>query len=80
MTDAQWARIEPLLPDRTPRRGGDRRAPVVAFHLGSAGTETEAGSGDGPAAGAVLLAVRVNDDLLGGWELTPSGEITFAER
>ena len=22
MTDAQWARIEPLLPDRTPRRGG----------------------------------------------------------
>nr|WP_159061804.1 IS5 family transposase [Streptomyces corchorusii] len=22
MTDAQWARIEPLLPDRTPKRGG----------------------------------------------------------
>ncbi|MFD4923208.1 transposase [Streptomyces goshikiensis] len=22
MTDVQWARIEPLLPDRTPRRGG----------------------------------------------------------
>ncbi|MGW6984862.1 transposase [Streptomyces sp. NPDC054932] len=22
MTDAQWARIEPLLPDRAPRRGG----------------------------------------------------------
>ncbi|MGP3977948.1 transposase [Streptomyces sp. 8N114] len=22
MTDAQWARIEPLLPDRTPQRGG----------------------------------------------------------
>lgn len=22
LTDAQWARIEPLLPDRTPRRGG----------------------------------------------------------
>ncbi|WP_420707275.1 IS5 family transposase [Streptomyces sp. NRRL F-2799] len=22
VTDAQWARIEPLLPDRTPRRGG----------------------------------------------------------
>ncbi|MEU2953944.1 transposase [Streptomyces xanthochromogenes] len=21
MTDTQWARIEPLLPDRTPRRG-----------------------------------------------------------
>ncbi|AJT69658.2 hypothetical protein T261_8061 [Streptomyces lydicus] len=21
-TDVQWARIEPLLPDRTPRRGG----------------------------------------------------------
>ncbi|WP_435191476.1 transposase [Streptomyces sp. bgisy126] len=21
-TDARWARIEPLLPDRTPRRGG----------------------------------------------------------
>ncbi|MEU3044596.1 transposase [Streptomyces diastaticus] len=22
MTDAQWARIEPSLPDRTPKRGG----------------------------------------------------------
>ncbi|MFE7095196.1 transposase [Streptomyces erythrochromogenes] len=22
LADAQWARIEPLLPDRTPRRGG----------------------------------------------------------
>ncbi|WP_405889711.1 transposase [Streptomyces sp. NBC_00133] len=22
LTDAQWARIEPLLSDRTPRRGG----------------------------------------------------------
>ncbi|MFI1377245.1 transposase [Streptomyces longwoodensis] len=22
LTDAQWARIEPFLPDRTPRRGG----------------------------------------------------------
>ncbi|MEV5434150.1 transposase [Streptomyces sp. NPDC052701] len=22
LTDAQWARIEPLLPDRTPERGG----------------------------------------------------------
>ncbi|MFC5895899.1 transposase [Streptomyces ramulosus] len=25
MTDAQWARIEPLLPDRTSKRGGRRR-------------------------------------------------------
>nr|ARO85769.1 IS5 family transposase [Streptomyces hygroscopicus] len=25
MTDAQWARVEPLLPDRTPKRGGRRR-------------------------------------------------------
>ncbi|MFB6675047.1 transposase [Streptomyces sp. NPDC056390] len=25
MTDAQWARIEPLLPDGTPERGGRRR-------------------------------------------------------
>lgn len=25
LTDAQWARIEPLLPDRTPMRGGRRR-------------------------------------------------------
>ncbi|MEU3724446.1 transposase [Streptomyces sp. NPDC031705] len=22
LTDAQWARIEPLLPDRSPKRGG----------------------------------------------------------
>ncbi|WP_368656232.1 transposase [Streptomyces viridosporus] len=25
LTDAQWARIEPLLPDRAPKRGGRRR-------------------------------------------------------
>ncbi|MBW5484935.1 transposase [Streptomyces bambusae] len=25
LTDARWARIEPLLPDRTPKRGGLRR-------------------------------------------------------
>ncbi|MFD0149505.1 transposase [Streptomyces sp. NPDC055721] len=25
LTDAQWAWIEPLLPDRTPKRGGRRR-------------------------------------------------------
>ncbi|NSC24984.1 transposase [Streptomyces albus subsp. chlorinus] len=26
MTGARWARIEPLLPDRAPQRGGRRRA------------------------------------------------------
>ncbi|WP_158709268.1 MULTISPECIES: transposase [unclassified Streptomyces] len=26
MTDAQWVRIEPLLPDRTPKRGGRWRS------------------------------------------------------
>ncbi|WP_373283454.1 transposase [Streptomyces prunicolor] len=26
LSDAQWARIEPLLPDRTPGRGGRGRA------------------------------------------------------
>ncbi|MFF3397607.1 transposase [Streptomyces sp. NPDC002659] len=35
LTDAQWARIEPLLPDRTPKRGGlwrDRREVMdIAF-------------------------------------------------
>ncbi|MFF4464229.1 transposase [Streptomyces mirabilis] len=25
LTDGRWARIEPLLPDRTPKRGGRRR-------------------------------------------------------
>ncbi|MGX1972143.1 transposase [Streptomyces kronopolitis] len=25
LTDAQWARIDPLLPDRTPKRGVRRR-------------------------------------------------------
>lgn len=33
-TDAQWARIEPLLPDRTPRRGGrwrDHRGAIDAI-------------------------------------------------
>ncbi|MET9452835.1 transposase [Streptomyces cinerochromogenes] len=34
MTDAHWARIEPLLPDRTPRRGGwwrDQRQVIDAI-------------------------------------------------
>lgn len=34
LTDAQWARIEPLLPDREPRRGGrwrDRRQVIDAI-------------------------------------------------
>lgn len=34
LTDAQWARIEPLLPDRTPKRGGrwrDHREVVDAI-------------------------------------------------
>ncbi|GAA4892068.1 hypothetical protein GCM10023237_07680 [Streptomyces coeruleoprunus] len=34
LTDAQWARIEPLLPDRTPKRGGrwrDHRQVIEAI-------------------------------------------------
>ncbi|MEV4507071.1 transposase, partial [Streptomyces klenkii] len=34
LTDAQWARIEPLLPDRTPQRGGrwrDHREAIDAI-------------------------------------------------
>ncbi|MFF2730288.1 transposase [Streptomyces sp. NPDC058008] len=34
LTDAQWARIEPLLPDRTPKRGGrwrDHREVIEAI-------------------------------------------------
>lgn len=31
LTDAQWARIEPLLPDRTPRRGGRWRSHRVVI-------------------------------------------------
>jgi transposase len=34
LTDVQWARIEPLLPDRTPRRGGrwwDHREVIEAI-------------------------------------------------
>ncbi|WP_234314845.1 IS5 family transposase [Streptomyces sp. NRRL F-5135] len=39
LADAQWARIEPLLPDRTPRRGGrwrDHRQVIdaIAFKYG----------------------------------------------
>ncbi len=36
LTDAQWARIEPLLPDRTPKRGGrwrDHREVIDAVAL-----------------------------------------------
>ncbi|WP_435884033.1 transposase [Streptomyces rubiginosohelvolus] len=37
LTDAQWARIEPLLPDRTPKRGGrwrDHRQ-VIEYRTGT---------------------------------------------
>lgn len=55
----------------------DRTAPVAAFHFGSARTGAAAGTGDGSRVGAVLLGVRVHDDFLGGWELTPFGEDRF---
>lgn len=55
----------------------DRTAPVVAFHLGSARNGTSAVPSDAPSTGAALLAVRVNDDLFGRWEVTPLGEIYF---
>jgi hypothetical protein len=32
----------------------------------------------GEPGGAVLLAVRIHDGFLGGWELTPIGEDGFA--
>ncbi|MEU9001913.1 transposase [Streptomyces sp. NPDC048551] len=42
LTDAQWARIEPLLPDRTPKRGGRWRychqvidASAFKYHRGT---------------------------------------------
>ncbi|MET9619055.1 hypothetical protein [Kitasatospora indigofera] len=51
----------------------DPSAPVVAFHLGSAQADPDKGAGDGTSAAVALLAVRVRDDFLDGWELTPSG-------
>ncbi|SEG70950.1 Transposase [Actinacidiphila yanglinensis] len=43
LTDAQWARIEPLLPDRTPKRGGrwrDHRKVIDAIaHIFQTGTQ-----------------------------------------
>ncbi|WP_106969023.1 transposase [Streptomyces sp. PRh5] len=43
LTDAQWARIEPLLPDRTPKRGGrwrDHREVIGAIaHTFQTGTQ-----------------------------------------
>ncbi|WP_443075532.1 transposase [Streptomyces sp. NBC_01483] len=46
LTDAQWARINPLLPDRTPKRGGrwrDHREVIdaIAFKF-QTGTQCEA--------------------------------------
>ncbi len=50
LTDAMWARLEPLLPDRTPRRGGqwiDHREVVEAiiwrFRTGSPWRDLPAG-------------------------------------
>nr|WP_279577696.1 transposase [Streptomyces sp. YIM 98790] len=44
LTDAQWARIEPLLPDRTPKRGGrwrDHREVIDAIaHNFQTGTQS----------------------------------------
>ncbi|MFI9548004.1 transposase [Streptomyces sp. NPDC052016] len=42
LTDAQWARIETLLPDRTPKRGGrwrDHRGVIdaIAWQASSSG-------------------------------------------
>ncbi|MHC3814026.1 transposase [Streptomyces sp. DT9] len=47
MTDAQWARIDPLLPDRSPKRGGrwrDHRQVIHAIAAGLAGTGPGPGS------------------------------------
>ncbi len=50
LTDAQWARIEPLLPDRTPKRGGrwrDHRQVIdaIAFKF-QTGTQLGAPAGE----------------------------------
>ncbi len=42
--------------------GGDREAPVVAFHFGARG---------------VLYAVRIGENPLGDWALTPAGRKLF---
>ncbi|GAA3021831.1 hypothetical protein GCM10020229_36400 [Kitasatospora albolonga] len=56
----------------------DPAAPVVAFHLGSARTDPDPDDRTPP--DAVLLAVRVRDEFLGGWELTPTGVDRFHQR
>ncbi|WP_399134875.1 transposase [Streptomyces sp. Li-HN-5-11] len=48
LTDAQWARIAPLLPDRTPRRGGrwrDHRRVIDAIAYGAADDGGPPGTG-----------------------------------
>ncbi|MFF4341858.1 transposase [Kitasatospora sp. NPDC001540] len=64
-TDARWARMEPLLPDRTPRRGGrwrDHRQVTDAiarkFQTGSQGVHppAEHGSWQGWRRGARAIA------------------------
>ncbi len=55
----------------------DPAAPVVAFHLGFAPPEADTGSDEGPSTSPVLLAVRVHDGFVGGWEVTPLGESRF---
>lgn len=62
--------------DPDPRRaktlayaGADRRAPFVAFHLGTAPADSD----------AVLLGVRTSEAFLGGWTFTPYGERVSSE-
>jgi hypothetical protein len=55
----------------------DRNAPVVAFHFGPPRAEADPRSERTGPTGAALLAVRVNEGLFAGWELTPHGEAVF---
>ncbi|WP_344552342.1 hypothetical protein [Kitasatospora saccharophila] len=64
---------DPYRPKTLSYATDDPSAPVVAFHLGSAQADSDPGPEDRPSAAVVLLAVRVRDDFLDGWELTPSG-------
>ncbi|MFB8243011.1 hypothetical protein ACFC58_41390 [Kitasatospora purpeofusca] len=68
---------DPLRPKTLSYATDNRSAPVVAFHLGSPQAGPGPGSGDRASEGAVLLAVRVRDDFLDGWELTPAGLSRF---
>jgi hypothetical protein len=64
---------DPGLPKTFGYATENRATPLLAFHFG---VRSSNAAGPGPAE-ALLLGVRLSDNFLSGWELTPFGEERF---